>query len=426
MSAWSESTFPMKPVRILVGFAPGGFTDYCAIIPGASGVVGAGLARYLAAHRDWRVIGLARRAPRERLEYPVISVDLTDAAACRARLGGLTGVTHVLYCARAAHAAPVKEPIDVNVAMLRNVLDAVEPAAGGSEHVHILQGSKVYGSDLGPYKTPAKESDARVAENNWYYAQEDLLIERSRGKRWSWSASRPHAVTEREPGIARSIAKLIAVYAAISKELGEPLCFPGTAGSFNALYQCVDITLLARAIAWISTAPACANQAFNVTNGDFIRWANLWPSFAQFFGMHVGPVKTVCLAEAMADKAPVWDRIVRKHGLRRTPYDKATVWSYGDFNFRRGYDVMSCTLKLRQAGFGDCLDTGRMFLEHFAHFRQQHVIPRAARAASIVRTHGGVGMKKTFIAPPMLMPAVFMSQSSGTADYPERNQTDCC
>lgn len=347
---------------------------HCALIAGVSGAVGRVLGKYLAAHKDWEVIGLARRAPLGPLNYPVISVDLTDAAACRAELGAMTNVTHVLYCARAAHTAAVKEPIDVNLAMLRNLLDAVEPVAPGLSHVHFVQGSKVYGSDLGPYKTPAQESDPRVGENNWYYAQEDLIIERSRGKAWSRSASRPHGVCDREP-VPRSIAMVIAVYAAISKELGQPLHFPGTAGNFHALYQCVDATLLAKAIAWISTAPACANQAFNVTNGDFIRWANLWPSFAEFFGMETGPVKTVRLAQVMADKAPVWERIVRKHGLKPTPYEKAALWSYGDFNFRRDYDIMSSTLKVRQAGFGDSIDTGRMLLEHFGHFRQERVIP---------------------------------------------------
>jgi len=348
---------------------------YCALIPGVTGVVGHGLAEYLAAHHDWEVIGAARRAPPGPLNYPVICVDFTDAAACRAKLGAWPHVTHVLYCARAAHPASAKEPIDVNAVMLRNVLDAVAPAAPGLGHVHIVQGSKVYGSDLGPYKTPAKESDPRVGEDNWYYAQEDLIVERSRGERWNWSASRPHGVCARGTDIARSMARLIAVYAAISKESGRPFCFPGTAGSFHALYQSVDAALLAKAIAWISTAPVCANQAFNVTNGDFIRWANLWPSFAEFFGMEAGPVKTVSLARSMADQAPVWERIVRKHRLRPTPYEQAAVWSYGDFNFMRGYDIMSDTLKLRQTGFGDCIDTGRMFLGHFAYFRQERITP---------------------------------------------------
>jgi nucleoside-diphosphate-sugar epimerase len=286
----------------------------------------------------------------------------------------LKNVTHLLYCARATHAAAVKEPIDANLAMLRNLLDAVEPVAPGLTHVHFVEGSKVYGSDLGPYKTPAQESDPRVGEYNWYYAQEDLIIERSRGQRWRWSASRPHGVCDREP-VPRSLAMIIAVYAAIANELGQPLCFPGTAENFRALYQCVEATLLAKAIAWISTTPACAGQAFNVTNGDFIRWANLWPGFAAFFGMEMGSVKTVRLARMMADKAPIWESIIRKHGLKPTPYEQAAVWSYGDFNFGRGYDIMSSTLKLRQAGFGDSIDTCRMLLEHLGHFRQERVIP---------------------------------------------------
>ena len=136
----------------------------------------------------------------------------------------------------------------------------------------------------------------RVSDDHWYYAQEDLVLARSRGRRWNWSASRPHGVCDREPGIARSMAMMIGVYAAISKELGEPLCFPGTAASFHALYQSVDATLFAKAIAWITTTPACANQAFNVTNGDFIRWVNWWPALAEFFGMPAGPVKTQRLA----------------------------------------------------------------------------------------------------------------------------------
>jgi nucleoside-diphosphate-sugar epimerase len=348
---------------------------YCALIAGVSGVVGRGLARYLAAQSEWEVIGLARRPPPVRPGYPVIAVDLADASACRAQLGGLAKVTHVLYCARASHTASVKEPLELNAAMLRNLMDAIEPVARGLRHVHLVQGSKYYGSDLGPYKTPAKESDPRIAENNWYYAQEDFIVERSRGKAWQWSASRPHAICDGDPGIARSLPKIIAVYAAIAKELGQPLYFPGSAANFHALYQCVDATLLAQAIVWMATAPAGANQAFNVTNGDFIRWENLWPRFAEFFGIEAGPVKTVSLAQVMADKAPVWERIVAKHRLTSVPYGETAIWSYADFVFAPGYDIMSDTLKLRQAGFGECLDTGKMFLDLFEKYRAARVIP---------------------------------------------------
>ena len=348
---------------------------YCALVAGASGVVGRRLVRYLAAQNDWDVIGLARHAPSAPPVGPLVQVDLADAAACRAQLGRLANITHVLYCVRASHTASVKEPIELNLAMLRNLLDALEPAARGLRHVHLLQGSKFYGSDLGPYKTPARESDPRIAENNWYYAQQDFVAERSRGKAWRWSASRPHAICDGEPDVARSLPKVIAVYAAIARELGEPLTFPGTVENFHALYQCVDATLLARAIVWMATESACADQAFNVTNGDFIRWENLWPRFADYFGMRVGPVQTVKLAQAMADKAPVWERIVARHGLRPVPYAETALWSYGDFVFAPGYDIMSDTLKLRQTGFNDCVDTEKMFIDLFGRLRAARVIP---------------------------------------------------
>lgn len=348
---------------------------YRALIPGVSGVVGRRLAEYLTESGEWEVTGLARRPPADPAGYRVIAVDLTDAAACRTALRPLTDITHVLYCARYDHTTAAKEPTDINLGMLRNVLDAIEPMARGLQHVHLVHGSKYYGSDLGPFKTPAKESDPRIPVANWYYAQEDLAIERSRGKSWTWSASRPHGICGHAPGIGRSMAMVIAVYAAISKELGQPLQFPGTPGNFQAIYQVVDATLLAKAIAWISTEPKCAGQAFNVTNGDYLRWVNLWPRFAEFFGMEPGPVKTLRLAQAMSGQGPVWDRIVRKHGLEPTPYERAALWSYGDFIFTPGYDMMSDTLKLRRHGFWEVVDSEAMFLALFAHLRRQKIIP---------------------------------------------------
>lgn len=259
--------------------------------------------------------------------------------------------------------------------MLRNLIEALEPVAHHLQHVHLVQGSKYYGSELGPYKTPAKESDPRVRGDNWYYAQEDWLVERALGKRWAWSASRPHGVCDHALEIARSMARVIAVYAAILKESGSPLVFPGTQANFAALYQCTDATLLAQAMAWIATEPQCANAAFNVTNGELIRWQNLWPRFAAFFGMVPGPVRTMKLAESLADKAPVWERIVAKYDLAPTPYAQTALWSYGDFIFNSGYDIISDTLKLRRAGFWETVDTQEMFLQLFAHLRANRIIP---------------------------------------------------
>ena len=42
---------------------------------------------------------------------------------------------------------------------------------------------------------------------------------------------------------------------------------------------------LAAAIVWMATEEGCANQVFNVTNGDYYRWENLWPRIADHFGV---------------------------------------------------------------------------------------------------------------------------------------------
>lgn len=349
-------------------------SERVALVSGATGVVGRRLAEHLAS-RQWRVIAVARRVPQSggRLEW--LALDLTDAAAVHASARQFAGVTHVFHCARYPHSTGTEEPIEPNLAMLRNVVEAVERHSALLEHVHLVQGSKYYGSELGPYKTPAKESDPRVLVSNWYYAQEDWLVERARNKRWGYSASRPHGVCDEDLSIARSQARVIAVYAAICKELGMPLCFPGNEAAYRALYQCTDAALLARAVEWMATEPRCAGEAFNVTNGDYIRWMNLWPGFARWFGMEYGGVRTVSLAQAMADKAPVWERIVAKYGLVPTPFERTALWSYGDFVFGAPYDIMSDTSKLRRFGFWDTVDTGAMFLRLFEHLRAHRIVP---------------------------------------------------
>ena len=67
--------------------------------------------------------------------------------------------------------------------------------------------------------------------------------------------------------------------------------------------------------------------------------------------------------------------IVARHALRPVAYKDTALWSYGDFVFTPGYDIMSDTLKLRQAGFDRCVDTEKMFIELFERLRAARVLP---------------------------------------------------
>jgi len=345
-----------------------------ALVTGASGLVGSYLLKHLLDQGDWDVVAVSRRKPDIPGNYKHVVVDLLNPADCKSRLGGLTQISHLFFVAYIER-SDAQELVFDNTAMLVNVVDVIEAASPGLQHVHLSEGSKWYGNHLGPYKTPSKEDDPRHMPPNFYYNQQDFLEARQKGKRWSWSTVRPHAVCGFSTGGPMNLTLSIAVYATISKALGLPLSFPGKPGAYSALYQCTDAGLLAKSIVWMATEPKCANQAFNITNGDLIRWQYVWPKLAEFFQMGVAPLRTISLTRTMADKGPVWDRIVADHKLKPHRYQDIVSWGYPESVFNSDYDIISNTGKARRFGFHDSLDTEDMFLRMFAEFRSNRIIP---------------------------------------------------
>ncbi len=346
-----------------------------AIVAGATGVTGAALMEHLVGSGRWNVVGLSRRKPELPGEFQHIAADLLDAEDCRAKLGSLTDVSHVFYSAYVEKSDP-GELAEVNLRMLRNLVETVTNAAPSLEHVHLVEGTKWYGSHLGPFKTPAKESDPRpLSEPFFYYAQQDWLEAAQRDRQWTWSAVRPHTISGFSLGSPMNLTTVIAVYASICKELRLPLRHPGTPTNYHILYQAVDAGLLARAIEWMATSEQCQNQAYNVTNGDLFRWESLWPRIATFFGLEAGPPAHFSLQEFMADKEPVWERIVKKHKLQPHRFEELAAWKFGDFVFSSEWDVISDCGKARRAGFCETLDSEEMFLRLFSRFRQENIIP---------------------------------------------------
>ncbi len=345
-----------------------------AVVVGALGVIGRYIVEHLLSIGGWQVVGLSRRAPSEENGASYISVDLLDEADARAKLGHLTDVTHVFYCAFQArpswaeHNAP-------NLAMLVNAVAPIAAASKALEHVHLVEGNKIYGSHLGPFRTPAKESDPPHMLPNFYYDQEQWLRGFQEGKGWSWSALRPHTVCGFALGNPMNIMTVIAVYAAISKELGLPLRFPGKPGAYTAVYQLTDSALLAKAMTFCATAASARNQVFNITNGDFFRWMNVWPKIAAAFDMDWAPPQTIPLTTFMADKAPLWKAMTARHGLVPHAYEELAAWPFGDYVFGTDWDVMTDTLKIRRAGFFEFEDTEAMIVRMLKDFRAKKIVP---------------------------------------------------
>jgi nucleoside-diphosphate-sugar epimerase len=344
------------------------------IVTGSHGVIGRAAAMRLAGQPDTKVYGLARRTEPAIEGVEAVSVDLTRPEQVRDALSGIRDVTHIVFGAYIEKPTPA-EKSELNVAILRNLLDVVEESSPSLRHVTFYQGGKAYGADLGPFKTPAREDDPRLMPPNFYYDQEDLLRERQKGKDWAFTALRPEAVCGFAVGNPMNLSMVIAVYASISRELGIPLRFPGTEAAYRALYQVTSADILAEAADWAGQTPLARNEIFNITNGDYFRWQHMWPKIARMFGMDwADPVPTP-LSTYMTDKGALWDGMVAKYGLQPIPYDKIASWPFGDFIFNSGFDNISSTIKARQAGFQACIDTEYMFEGLFRRLREDRVIP---------------------------------------------------
>jgi hypothetical protein len=170
------------------------------------------------------------------------------------------------------------------------------------------------------------------------------------------------------------------VYGAIRRDAGLPLSFPGGAPRVS---EAVDADLLARAIDWAGEAVSARGETFNVTNGDVFVWRDVWPAIADALGMEVGPDEPQRLADEMPRVEATWAEIVRRHVLRAPARLDAMVgdaFVYADLLFGYGVQVPSLpvlvsTIKIRQAGFADCIDTEEMFRRLFARMQQLGLLP---------------------------------------------------
>ena len=296
-------------------------------------------------------------------------------------LGGCRIVTHVVYAALfekpdLGQGWLEADQIATNRLMLANLLDGLAAGSPALRHITLLQGAKAYGVHLGQIPIPAKESAPRHIHPNFYWAQEDLLRERQAIGSWQWTVLRPQVVLGSAPGSAMNMLAAIGAYAAISRALGLPLVYPGIG---HRITEATDVRLLARAILWAGEAEAAAGQIFNVTNGDAFVWQNLWPRIARRFGMELGLPHPMPLATVMPGKAAVWDALVRQHGLQPIGLNElvGSSWQFADFAFSRTHSTASLlsTIKIRQAGFGECIDTEESLDWHLAELQRRRVLP---------------------------------------------------
>jgi nucleoside-diphosphate-sugar epimerase len=354
------------------------------LIAGASGLVGSAAVRHFAQIDGCEVTAVSRRVPCGIRNATFVSIDLLDRERCQELFGHMSNVTHVIYAAVNEKPGLVqgwldREQMETNLTMLRNLFEPLEAAAKGLQHVSLLQGTKAYGAHLGPIPIPSRERLSRHRHENFYWLQEDYLRAKQAGKRWHWTVLRPQLVVGEAVGSNLNVIPAIGVYAALRREAGLPLNFPGGP---PFIFEMVDVDLLARSMEWAATTAACRNEIFNITNGDVFVWPEVWPAVAEALGMEAGPSEPLSLAAEMPKHAGEWAAIVRKYDLAAPADMHAFIgesFSLADFAFAYGArnprPIIVSTIKARQAGFPDCIDSEDMLRKWFRRFQELRLLP---------------------------------------------------
>jgi len=355
------------------------------LIAGTTGIVGQNLANHLL-ELGWQVHGISRRKSQTtHSNFKHLSVDLFNKEDCSKLKNLSSTVTHVFFTTW-AKLSTEDEMCKANVEMLQNLLDPLtESSSKALKHVCLVTGTKNY---LGPFEaygtgkiiTPFKESFPRLPVKNFYYSLEDELFKRAKQSGFTWSVARPHTIVGFATENLMNAGVSIAVYASICKYANLPFIYPGARGSYLGIMDVTDASLLAKHLVWNSTEPKAANQAFNVVNGDVFRWEQLWEYIAHYFDLKPAPFpgKATPLQAAMADKGPIWDKMVAEFKLKNFKLEQLAPWWHVDADLGRDFEAFNDMSKSRKLGFKEYQDTPDSLKNLFDYLRQNKFIPDKA------------------------------------------------
>jgi nucleoside-diphosphate-sugar epimerase len=354
--------------------------EQIALVVGATGIVGSNLSKELISN-GWTTFGLARKPKNNIAGLQPVAADLLDIANLTSALAEINP-THVFITSWMRNETEA-ENIRVNSAMVRNLLSVLSPKHS-LQHVALVTGLKHY---LGPFDayakagflpvTPLSEEQPRLDIENFYYAQEDEVYAAAARDGFTWSIHRPHTIIGEATGNLMNMGTTLAVYASICKEKSLPFRWPGSEAQWKGLSDVTDARILAKHLVWAATNEVARNEAFNVVNGDYFRWSNLWPKLASFFG--VQPIgyegETKPLEAELAKYTAAWTDLAMKNLLVEKDLNQlASAW-HTDLDLGRPIEVMTDMSKSRKLGFLVYQKTEDSFYDLFRQLRSDHLIP---------------------------------------------------
>lgn len=350
-----------------------------ALAVGATGISGQAVCRQLV-DLGTTTYGLSRRASAAVPGVIPVTADLLDPTALTTALADVA--PQMVFITAWTRKDTEQENVDVNSAILRNVLTALENG-GTVRHVALMTGLKHYLGSFDEYgaavaaDTPFHEDEPRLPGLNFYYAQEDELFAAAERMQFTWSVHRAHTIFGFATGNAMNMVLTLSVYATICRETNQPFVFPGSEMQWNGLTDVTDASLLADQMVWAATSESGHNQAFNTANGDVFRWRWLWPRLAKLFG--VEPVgfedKPRPLAHRTDDAAEIWAGIASRHGLVEADVTKLASWWHTDGDLGRDLECLTDTTKARQAGFLGFRSTPDSLSSLVEQYRTARIIP---------------------------------------------------
>jgi len=357
------------------------------LIAGASGIVGTAAMRRFARDSDWEVLAASRHPPPQLPPRTThLALDLSQPIDEKTAANAFADVTHLVYAAVAEGATGLiagwhdEERMQLNLRMLRHVLDPLCRHAHGLRHVSLMQGTKAYGAHLPGAKlsVPLRESLPRHPHANFYWLHQDYLSERQAGTEWSWTIFRPPMIVGEAMGSSTNVLLALGIYAALQRETHAPFAYPGAR---SPLAQALDANLLGDALVWAAEAPAARNEIFNLENGEIFAWRDLWTVIGREFGLTAMDGGPATLSEAVKKRGDEWGAIVKKYGLTSSP--DLTHFAGGSFELADlclGALVelppsFISTIKLRRAGFTSYVDTEEMVVSWLRRYREMRWLP---------------------------------------------------
>ncbi|MCJ1441275.1 MAG: hypothetical protein MMC23_001761 [Stictis urceolatum] len=372
-----------------------------AFVTGGNGITGSAIVEYLAREttsEQWSQIVVTSRSPfKPTVQDPrivFIALDFTQPPSYLVQLmeDTCSPVTHAYYTSY-IHKDDFAERSTANRALFENFLGAFTETAPRLENVTLQTSSRYYNAQLTPCSSPLREEEPRSPcwIDNFYYAQEDFLTSQQKHKKWSYNIIRPQAIigsTSKPNGT--NTALTLAMYFKICKELGTRADMPTNARYWLSAEDVADASMIADLSIFASTNPKCANEAFNVSNGDVVIWRYLWPRLAAYFGAEASSEQVFLeenpcdgqtqqefsFAGWARDKELVWGEICRRAGIpgAKETFDYGS-WQYQDCVFERSWSAVLSLSKARRFGWTGYMDTYESFIRAFQMLKGNGMIP---------------------------------------------------